>query len=71
METLPEMRKCHLVYARDNGRLHLVGYGHGEYIAKATQQHPTIFTVNCEEWKYGENDFRYENKEITISHYYD
>lgn len=66
----PEYRgKCHLIYARDYGKLHLVGFGYGHYIAKATENHPVIFSVNCEEWKHGENDWHYTNKEITISHY--
>lgn len=66
----PEYRgKCHLIYARERGRLHLVGFGYGYYIAEATKVHPTIFSVNCDEWKHGENDFRYINKEFYISHY--
>lgn len=65
------LHKSHLIYARENGRLQLIGYGWGKYIAKATESSPVIFSVNCEEWKYGENDYRYENKEITISYFYD
>lgn len=66
----PEYRgKVHLVYAREYGRLHLVGFGSGHYICKATEKTPVVFSVNCEEWKHGENDYRYENKETTITHY--
>jgi hypothetical protein len=68
MKNKPEFRgKVHLIYARENCRLHLVGFGYGYYIAKATESSPVVFSVNCEEWKHGENDYRYINKETTIS----
>lgn len=69
MKNAPEFRgKCHLIYAREFGRLHLIGFGYGHYVARATENTPVIFSVNCEEWKIGE-EYHYTNKEFTISHY--